>query len=159
VRELHARARAAVAASPDQCLTLLTEIERYPDWYPDGVRRAEVTERGPDGLPTRARAVVHVAVGPIVRDFDLRLAVEVGPGGRVALSRIPHQPSDPERFEIVWEVGAGPPTELRLLLEATLDVPRLLPIGAVGESLAQGFVEAARRELDGSSANASASSS
>jgi hypothetical protein len=59
----------------------------------------------------------------------------------------------------VWRVGSGATTRVAIELAATLEVPRLVPIGGLGDRLAQGFVEAAKRELAGSSPNASASSS
>lgn len=159
MKDLHARASATVAATAHACTELLTAVDRYPAWYPDVIRDAEVVERAGDGTPSRARATVHVAVGPIARDFALTMAVAVQPDTRVTLTRIPHEPSDDERFELVWEIEGGPPTTLRLALSAYLDVPRMLPVGGVGEQLAQGFVDAARRALEGSSPNASASSS
>jgi hypothetical protein len=75
-------------------------------------------------------------------------------GREVRLTRLKHQPSDPERFEVVWRVGSERPTRLELELAATLDVPRLVPVGGVGDRIAQGFIEAAKRELEGSSPNA-----
>ena len=158
MKELAATAAATVDATPEQCLALLIAVDGYPNWYPEVVRHAEVIERDGAGKPSRARATVHVAVGPLVRDFDLPLAVSVS-SLEVKLSRTPHEPSDPERFEITWEIAPGPPTGLELRFEARLDVPRLLPVGSVGESLAQGFVDAASRALAGCSPNASASSS
>ncbi len=158
MKDLHASASATVAATPEQCRALLIAIDRYPHWYPEAVRKAEVIERDGEGNPSQARATVHVAVGPLVRDFDLLLSVTVSQR-EVKLSRIPHEPSDPERFEIAWQIAPGKPTDLELRLEARLDVPRLLPVGSVGEQLAQGFVNAASRALEGSSPNASASSS
>jgi ribosome-associated toxin RatA of RatAB toxin-antitoxin module len=159
MKELRASASAAVAATPEACSELLAAVDRYPDWYPDVIREAEVLERAADGTPQRVRATVHLALGPIARDFPLVLLVAVEPGRRVTLSRVPHEPSDEERFELAWHVDGGPPTTLRLELAAELEVPRLLPVSAVGGPLAQAFVDAARRALEGSSPNASASSS
>jgi ribosome-associated toxin RatA of RatAB toxin-antitoxin module len=159
MKELSASASATVAATPEACTQLLAAVDRYPDWYPDVIREAEVLERAADGTPERVRATVHVALGPIARDFRLVLLVAVEPGRRVTLSRVPHEPPDEERFELAWNVDVGPPTTLRLELAAQLEVPRFLPVGGVGAPLAQGFVDAARRALDGSSPNASASSS
>jgi hypothetical protein len=62
-----------------------------------------------------------------------------------------------ERFDLAWRIQPLPPTSLHLELSAYVDVPRFVPVGALGGQLAQGF--AASRELDGSSPNASASSS
>jgi Polyketide cyclase / dehydrase and lipid transport len=159
MKDLHASASAPVAATPEECTALLAAIDGYPRWHPELIRDAETIERQPDGTPARARATVHVALGPLVRDFDLLLAVAVAPGQSVTLSRVAHDPSDPERFEVNWRVEPGSPTRLRLELAASLDVPRLLPVGSLGEQLAQGFVDAASRALEGSSPNASASSS
>ena len=158
MKELSGSAETTVSATAPDCIALLAAIERYPDWYPDVIRRAEVIDRDSAGHPTRARATVHVSVGPLVRDFDLLLAVEVRPDG-VRLVRVPHDPADQELFEVDWEVREGAAVSLRMLLTARFDVPRLLPIGSVGESVAQGFVAAAKRELDGSSPKAAASSS
>ena len=159
MRELSADASTTVAATPEACTELLAAVDRYPSWYPEVVRDAEVVERGSGGAPARARATVHLALGPIDRDFELPVEVVVEPGKRVTLTRVPHEPSDEERFELAWRVAGGPPTRLSLELSANLDVPRLLPLGGVGERLAQGFVGAASRALDGSSPNASATSS
>lgn len=158
MKELNGGAETTVSATAPECIALLAAIDRYPDWYPDVIKHAEVAERDAAGHPTRALATVHVSAGPLVRDFDLLLAVEVRPDG-VKLVRVPHHPSDEELFEVDWEVREGAPVSLRVLLLARLDVPRLLPLGSVGESVAQGFVAAAKRVLDGASPKASASSS
>jgi ribosome-associated toxin RatA of RatAB toxin-antitoxin module len=159
VRQLQGSGATSVAASPAACFALVVDVDGYPRWHPQVIRRAEALERGPDGLPTRVATTVHVAVGPLVRDFELTMDVAARPEREVRLTRVAHDPADPERFEVVWRVGAGTPAELELELAATLDVPRLVPLGGVGDRLAQGFVEAAKRELEGSSPKASASSS
>jgi len=158
MKELSGRAATKLDVPPERCIALLAAIERYPDWYPDVIRRAEVLERDAAGAPTRATATVHVAIGPVARDFDLRLEVQVD-AHSVRLARIPHQATDEEEFEMRWEAGHGSPTELSVTLRARLDVPRFLPLGDAGESVAQGFVEAARRVLEDSKPKASASSS
>jgi hypothetical protein len=66
------------------------------------------------------------------------------------LSRIPHEPIDKERFDVTWRVDGGQATQIRLDLLANLDVPRLVPLGGVGDSMAQGLVSAATRALSGS---------
>jgi hypothetical protein len=85
--------------------------------------------------------------------------VEYSEHREVCLTRVPNEAGDPEKFEVVWRVSADDGTRLAIELNAMLEVPRLLPLGGVGDRLAQGFVDAAKRELEGSSANASASSS
>jgi hypothetical protein len=147
VKELDGAAGAVVAASAQECLTLLVAVDGYPSWYPQVVRDVAVLERDPQGRPSRARATLHVSVGPLVRDFNLLLAIAIEDPGTVKLTRVPNDPSDMERFEVTWRVDEAGETRLQLELHANLSVPRLLPLGGVGGSLAQGFVDAAARAL------------
>lgn len=128
-------------------MSLLTSVDRYPSWYPDVVKEVEVLERDDQGRPTKAHTKLHVQHGPITRDFDLTMAVEVDPAGTVKLSRIPHHGSDGEKFEVAWRVSGASPTRIAVDLAANLDVPRFLPLGGIGDSIAQGFVSAATRQL------------
>ena len=159
MKELSGSAEITTEAMLEACFELVAAVDRYPRWNPDGIRKVEVLELGSDGRPKRVRTAVHVAVGPITRDFDLVMDVELSPHDAVCLSRVPNEAGDPEQFEVVWRLADGRPTRLRIELAATLEVPRLVPVGGIGDRLAQQFVEAARRELDGSSAKVSASSS
>lgn len=158
MKELGGSAQTTVAATPEACFELVAAVDHYPGWNP-AVRDVDVLQSNPDGRPTRVRTAVHVAAGPVARDFDLVLDVELSGSDTVCLSRVPNEAGDPEKFELVWRVSQGPPTCLAIELDAMLEVPRLLPLGGVGDRLAQEFVDAAKRELDGSSPNASASSS
>ena len=63
-----------------------------------------------------------------------------------------------------WRVSGAGPSQIRLDLAANLDVPRFLPLGGVGDSMAAGFVSAATTSAGvvtarGSRSNASAISS
>ncbi|MDQ6607405.1 MAG: SRPBCC family protein [Actinomycetota bacterium] len=147
MKELHARAQTQVNATPEQALALLRAVDGYPTWYPDAVRAAEVLERDDDGRPTKVKVTLHIASGPLVRDFRLTLAVTAPDPETIKLARQPHDASDPERFEVTWRVLEGDGVRIELALDANLSVPRLLPVGGVGESLAQGFVSAAARAL------------
>ena len=159
MKALEGTAATTVAATPEACFELVAAVDGYPTWYPEVIRSAEVLERSPAGWPSRARATAHVAVSGLARDFDLLLDVTQEEGREVRLIRVRNEPSDPERFKVVWRIAPAPATRLELELAATLDVPRLVPLGGVGDRLAQGFVDAARRALEGSSPNASASNS
>jgi hypothetical protein len=148
MKELTGDAVAATGATPEQALALLEDIDRYPTWYPGVIREAEVLERDAEGHPTKAHCKLHVEHGPLKRDFNLVMAVTVDPAGTVKLSRIPHRPTDPERFDVAWRVAGGNlSTQIRLDLAANLNVPRLVPLGGVGDSFAQGMVSAATRAL------------
>lgn len=131
----------------DRCFALLSALEEYPDWYPEVVRSVEVVEHGSDGHAVQAVAVLHASLGPIVRDFDLRLVVETERPTLVRVSRIPHDRSDPERFEVTWRLREAAKTWIGLELEAKLSVPRLVPVGGLGDTLAGGFTAAAARRL------------
>jgi ribosome-associated toxin RatA of RatAB toxin-antitoxin module len=159
MKELSGSAEITTEATPRACFELVAAVDRYPAWDPDVIPSVEVLAVDSDGRTKRVRTAVHVAVGPITRDFDLVMDVQLSEKDAVCLSRVPNEAGDPERFEVVWRIAERAPTRLRIELTATLEVPRLVPVGGIGDRLAQQFVEAARRELEGSSAKASASSS
>ncbi len=147
MKELHGTASASVDAPIEECFALIEAIDGYPSWYSDVVREAEVLARDGEGHPTRAQATLHATIGPLVRDFRLSLAVIVEQFSTVQLNRIPHDSSDPERFEVLWRLERESKTRIHLTLEANLSVPRLMPVGGIGESLASGFVAAAATAL------------
>jgi ribosome-associated toxin RatA of RatAB toxin-antitoxin module len=147
MKELNGTASALVSNPIEECFGLVEAIDEYPAWYPDVVRAVEVLERGPDGRPTTVQAKLHVARGPVVKDFDLKLAVTIDRPHTVKLTRVPHHPTDQERFGVTWRLEGGSGTRIRLDLEANLDVPRFLPLGGIGDSIAEGFVAAAAAAL------------
>ena len=147
MKELTGSARGTTNASSEDCLALLGAVDRYPDWYPDVVKSVDVLERDDQGQPTKVQAKLHVQHGPITRDFDLTMEVKRDPPGAVRLSRVPHHGSDGEKFEVTWRVSGASPTRIAVDLAANLDVPRFLPLGGIGDSIAQGFVSAATRQL------------
>jgi len=144
MKQLRATAVRTVPASAAATLALLRELERYPDWYPEGVRSVQVLERSAAGHARRAQAVLRLAHGPLQREFELVIAVREPEAGTLVLEREPHGPSDPERLRVTWQAKER---SLALTLEAQLAVPRLLPVGGVGEALAEGFLAAAARAL------------
>jgi hypothetical protein len=147
MKELTGSASATTSASRTECMKLLEDIDRYPTWAPEVVKQAEVVERDRAGHPVKARTTLHVERGPLTRDFTLLFDVKVDSSGTIALSRIPHERSDKERFDVTWRVDGGKHTKVALELVANLDVPRLIPLGGVGDSLAESLVSDAMRAL------------
>jgi ribosome-associated toxin RatA of RatAB toxin-antitoxin module len=144
MKELSGSAAQTVNAPIESCYELLAAVDAYPSWYPDVVQSVEVLERAADGAPVRAEATLHVARGPLVKDFHLLLAVELASPNAITLIRQRHGPSDQEDFRVAWQLSsrrAG--TEIALALDANLSVPRLVPLGSIGDALAGGFVTAA----------------
>jgi Polyketide cyclase / dehydrase and lipid transport len=164
MKELRGTATGLVAAPVEQCVRFFQAIDCYPSWYPEVVRELEVVERDDQGRPTRAHTALHISYGPLVRSLRLLLAVRVEQPSTVRLTRLRNEPSDPEQFEVVWRLaaeggpaqkgGKGGNTRVRLELDANLSVPRLLPLGGVGDAMAEGFVGAAVRGLGGREAAA-----
>jgi len=149
VKELHGDADAGVGASAEECLSALAAVERYPTWYPDVVKSVEVLETGSDGVAIRAQVKLFVSVGPVKKDFNVLMDVSVVAPDRVKLSRVPHDDSDDHRFDVAWEVeDQGESRRIALALDASLEVPRFLPLGSIGDDLAAGFVSAVARELE-----------
>jgi Polyketide cyclase / dehydrase and lipid transport len=149
MKELRGSATGVTTAPVDDCVRFCLAVDRYPTWYPEVVRTVEVVNRDADGEPTRARAVLHVAVGPIVKDFDLALAITLAEPRTVKLTRVPNHAGDDERFDVTWRLEEdASSTHIRLDVAASLSVPRFLPVGGIGDGLAAGFVSAATRALD-----------
>jgi hypothetical protein len=148
MKNLRGSASGVTTAPVDECVRFFRAVDRYPAWYPEVVRTVEVRERDAEGEPARARAVLHVTVGPIVKDFDLVLAVTLADPRTVKLMRVPNHPGDDERFDVTWRLEEGARTTIRLEVEASLSVPRFLPVGGIGDGMAAGFVRAAIRVLD-----------
>jgi len=148
VKRLHGEATATVGATSEECLSALAAVDSYPVWCPDVVREAQVIATGEDGLPTRARVKLHVSRGPLEKDFELLMEVSVESPSRVTLERIPHGATDEETFEVAWAIEErGRNRHVRLSVDACLAVPRFLPLGSIGDELAEGLVSAVARLL------------
>ena len=149
MKELNGSASQLVSASIDDCFALVEAVEGYPTWHPDVVQEVDVVERDGDGRPAQVRTTLHVAVGPLTRDFHLLMAVAIEQPEAVTLTRIAHGPSDQEQFEVRWQLRKqdAAATQLRLDVAANLSVPRLLPLGGIGDQMAGGFIVAAASAL------------
>lgn len=143
MKDLRGAASALVPAPLAQCLALVEAVDEYPRWYPEVVRSVEVLERDASGVPTRAQTKLHVSAGPMTKDFDLLMAVTVEQPATVKLAKV----GGAARFDVIWRLTEGESTRLAIELDASLDVPRFLPLGDVGNTVAQGFVAAATAEL------------
>ena len=145
MKDLHGTASAVVPAPLDRCRALFEAVDRYPDWYPDAVREVDVLERDHTGRPTKARAKLHLVWGPVVKDFDLVLAVVSEPPGPIRLTRIADAGSS--QFAVTWGLRDDGGTRIDLNLTASMSVPRFLPVGGIGDAIADGFIGAATRAL------------
>ena len=143
MKELRGAAAALVPAPLAQCLALVEAVDGYPAWYPEVVRAVDVLERDARGLPSRAQTKLHVSAGPMTKDFDLLMAVTVEPPATVKLTKV----GGYAKFDVIWRLTDGENTRIELQLDANLEVPRFVPLGDVGNSVAQGFVSAASAEL------------
>jgi hypothetical protein len=151
MKHLHGAAQAAVDAPIEDCLAFLAALDAYPSWYPDVVRGVEVVEHDNDGLPLKAETKLHVAYGPVSRDLDLLLAVRVQRPGLVQLTHVPRGQSSGTAFDATWRLEDRGETQLDLELDATMPVPRLVPLAGVGDSFAVGFMQAAVGRLESGS--------
>jgi hypothetical protein len=144
MKALAATAASETNASQQEAYALLAHVEGYPSWYPSGVRDAEVLELGPDGKPAKVKATLHAAVGPLVRDFKLHLAVITDEPERIELRRLPHDSRDREEMTVVWTLAPqSEETRIQVDLRAKLSIPALVPTGGVADQLARGFLDAA----------------
>lgn len=147
MKDLNATAAGEAAAPIDTCFDRLADVEGYSSWHPAGVKRAQVLERDADGAPTKISTTFILQ--RLQRDFTLEMAVGLERPRLIELRRLPKKPGDPEQVILTWrltERGADR-TSITLELNAKLDLPRFLPIGGVGETIARGFVDAAVASL------------
>ncbi len=151
MKELSATASDIAHASIARCFELVADVERYPDWYPAGVKRVEVLERDPDGRANLVAALLSLGEGPIRKDFDLRLAVATTAPNTsgVELTRVKENAADGEQMLVSWALVQDGPTgtHLSVALRATLKLPLFLPVGAIAQSVADGFLAAAMAKL------------
>lgn len=151
MKQLHGAASTEVNAPIEQCFAMLAAIDLYPSWYPEVVREMDVLETAAGGAATRVRTTLRLSHGPLVKDFTLQLAVRLQSHALVELTRISHGPGDSEEFEVAWRLEDRGHTHIELALNATVAVPRLVPLGSVGDSFAEGFVSAAARRIQSAS--------
>jgi ribosome-associated toxin RatA of RatAB toxin-antitoxin module len=141
--ELRGAASALVPAPLAEGLSLVEAVDEYPLWYPEVVRAVAVLERNARGVPSRAQTKLHVSVGPMTKDFDLLMSVTVEPPATVKLARV----GGNAKFDVIWLLNDAESTRIAIELDASLDVPRFLPLGDVGNAVAQGFIAAATAEV------------
>jgi Polyketide cyclase / dehydrase and lipid transport len=151
MKHLHGAAQGDVDVPMEECLAFLAALDAYPSWYPEVVTDVKVVESDDDGLPRRAETKLHLAYGPVARDLDLLLAVTVERPGLVRLTHVPRGPSSGASFDATWRLKDGDGTHLVLELDATMPVPRLVPLGGVGDAFAGGFLRAAGTQLESGS--------
>jgi hypothetical protein len=151
MKHLTGAAQGHVGVPIEECLTFLAALEAYPNWYPEVVTDVKVLESSDDGLPRRAETKLHLSYGPVARDLDLLLAVTVKRPGLVQLTHMPRVPSSGASFDATWRLEDVDGTHLELELDATMPVPRLVPLGGVGDAFAGGFLQAAVAELESGS--------
>ena len=151
MKHLQGAAEAVVDVPVEDCLALLAALDAYPDWYPDVVSEVEVLEYGYDGLPLKAKTKLHLSYGPVSRDLDLLLAVRVQRPDLVQLTHVPRGQSSGASFDATWRLDEHAGIHLELELDATMPVPRLVPLGGVGDAFAAGFMQAAVERLESGS--------
>lgn len=149
MKQLTATASGVAATPVDRCYEHLLDVERYPQWYPEGAKRVEVLERDREGVAVAVNAVLAAVAGPLRKEFFVRLAVQRERPTRVALARVSDDRGDHEALTIAWALRSLAPaeTEITVELDAMLDVPPFLPIDPVAREVANGFLQAALRSL------------
>jgi ribosome-associated toxin RatA of RatAB toxin-antitoxin module len=99
VAGIEGRAEAHIAADPADCLAVLEDFERYPEWQ-ELIDEVEVIERDSKGRATVVEAVTKLAV----KTFRYRLAYERA-SGRMRARRIS---GDFKHIELEWRIDSAP---------------------------------------------------
>jgi ribosome-associated toxin RatA of RatAB toxin-antitoxin module len=149
MKEITATATGTAQAPIERVYDHLLDVERYPDWYPDGVKSVEVLERGADGKAAKIDAVLAAVAGPLRKSFDVRLSVEPVRPTLVALTRQADERGDHEALTITWLLTsiAEQETEITVEMSARLDVPIFLPVDPIAREVANGFLQAALQSV------------
>jgi ribosome-associated toxin RatA of RatAB toxin-antitoxin module len=149
MKEITATATGTAQAPIEQVYAHLLDVERYPNWYPDGAKSVEVLERGDDGKATKVDAVLAAVAGPLRKQFDVRLAIEPTKPTLIALARMVDDRGDHEALTITWLLTpvSEQETEITVEMTARIDVPMFLPIDPVAREVANGFLQAALQSV------------
>jgi hypothetical protein len=149
MREITASATGVTPAEIDRCFAHLADVERYPVWYPTGVKRVEVLDRDEDGRPTEVDTILSVSEGPLRKDFEMILGVRLHDPVMVDLRQVPGENSNRDSMGVMWSLAAAgrDGTEITVDLTAHLDLPPFLPVGAIADKVAKGFLAAALQSL------------
>ena len=152
LKELSATASDTAPVSIERCFALVADVEHYPDWYSAGVKRVEVLERGDDQRARLVATVLSVGDGPIRKDFNLNMAVTTTEPSAVDLSRVKEDAANGELMAVSWALAPADAaaTQLTVALRAALNLPPFLPVGAIAQSVANGFLAAALARLGSS---------
>jgi hypothetical protein len=75
MEHLDGRAAAVVTAAAATRFSVLVAVERYPEWGGEFIGAVTLLDREHDGLPVRARLVVHVAQNPFGKRFEFDTAI------------------------------------------------------------------------------------
>lgn len=153
MKTVSAQAEAISHAGIPEVAHLLRAVDAYPRWAGEVVREAIVLARDEAGQPLRVEATLRVQLGPLPLDLELTLAISSERAESVTLTRLPNDPGDEERFVAVWRLDEGPArrTRIGLSIEASIDVPRLVPLGDLGDKLARRLADAAAAAADAAS--------
>lgn len=149
MREISATATGVAQQAIDVAFSRLRDVERYPEWYPDGAKSVDVLARDAEGLASEVDAVLAAVAGPLRKSFDVRLEVQTQAPTSVALVRIADNRGDHEALTISWSLRELAPdqTEVTVAMVAHLDVPPFLPVGPIAQEAAGGFLAAALAHL------------
>jgi ribosome-associated toxin RatA of RatAB toxin-antitoxin module len=149
MRDLSASEHGVTPVAIDTVYAFLEQVERYPQWYPNGVKQAVVRDRDTDGGITKAFVVLALNEGPIRRDFEMEMSVKRVPGRSIVLSRLPKSSGDKEQLAVSWALSsnASGGTDLTASFNATLSIPGFLPLGGIDKAIPRGFLAAALAAL------------
>jgi ribosome-associated toxin RatA of RatAB toxin-antitoxin module len=143
VKELQGSASAEIELPAAVCFALVASIDRYPGWF-EVIRTVEVLKRKRNGVASLARVELHIPQSPFGTEFELVMSIETERPGAVQFTKLPAGPSDRDRLELSWRMRENGATEIEFEFDAAVSfVPSYLPVGSVGDAIAQAILGAA----------------
>lgn len=149
MKEVRGLATTSVPVGLPRCFTLLAAVEQYPRWVGEYVHRVQVLRLDQSGYPEQALATVHVPQSTFAKDFQLALTIEASFPEALRLTRIPEHSEDQDRLDLLWRLKDGEGTTLSLQFVARISfLPSFLPVGDVGDTIAEAVLDAAVGALE-----------
>jgi hypothetical protein len=145
MKDLNASVSGVASKPIAEVYAFLADFGAYPSWYPAGIKQAEMIGEG------KGHTILALNQGPIQRDFEMDMAIELTPETAITLRRLPKRPGDQEQLAVTWRLAPGvgdAGTAVTAQFAATLSIPGWLPLGGVEKAIPQGFLDAALASLN-----------
>ncbi len=105
LQEVSANEKAFVKATPEMCISVITDIENYVQWSP-GITKAEVLTRDNEGRPVKAAFVRDSPMGGGTIGYTMEMSYATKPVS-LTFTMLSAEADDPEQAAIIDQMMGG----------------------------------------------------